>query len=446
MQMEYEMEYKKREQLRDKIVAFSLQLNNQTDIPLWSIANESVIYCAAINKPHQWSKKKGKIFFMMDKAWRIYHGISDLIIFLFGMFTIIRIWSILKKKSFLKRKDNVRIYSVFAGFGASSEEELYDAFKKEHGDKFLRINWVTHENGEKLGCPKLSVMLLLLIKYAFGHTTRLVNYHVLKQYRTDFLTVCALNIGCYVFYQSYWRMAKVRGIQSVTFVAPDIPLHACVDAGVYTKFVQHGLLDSTVLIPKINSVELLTQDEEHYFRKNLQFGEIYRKSFAKILDAPKKDILFILSPEAFLRDRKKYLNAIIEWAQQENLTVVLRPRPNALDTELNELIKSYPFITLDDFKRPLNASLEILYPKFVFSWTSTGLATSLEYGLLPISFCDPIHGEETDLNLSQLHTWHTIIYPMYKRVLFWTRDEHIIKSALQSDSIYNSSIMALRNA
>src|SRR3990167_2075946 len=353
MQMEYEIEYKKREQLRDQIVAFSLQLNKQSDIPLWSIANEDVIDCAAINKPFQWSKKNKKIFFILDKAWRIYHGISDFILFLFGMFTVVRIWIMLKKKLFLKRKSNTTIHSVFAGFGASSEEDLYDEFKKENEDKFLRINWVTHENEEKIGCPKLYAMLLLLAKCAFGHTTRLLNYNVLKPYRTDFLTVCALNIGHYVFYQLYWRMARMRGIQSATFVAPAIPLHACIDTGIYTKFVQHGLLDSTVLIPTVNSALLLTDDEALYFRNNFNLGEIHRKSIANMLDAPKKNIVFILSPEAFLRDRKKYLNAIIEWAKQTNLTIVFRPRPNALNTELDALIKHYPFITLDDCKRPL---------------------------------------------------------------------------------------------
>src|SRR3990167_10337148 len=185
--------------VRKKITEFVFDLNTQNCLPLWSITHEELIYSAAVDEVHPWTRKK-KILFLLIRLARPFGDTAvDIIIFLFGLFVGARIWHFIKKKTGQLKQKSADFNRVFAGFGPSSEGALFDEYKKKSVDSFLRINWVTHENEEKIGCPTFFSMVSTLAKNAFGYSKKLKTLDSIKNYQIDFLIVCATNIGRYTF-------------------------------------------------------------------------------------------------------------------------------------------------------------------------------------------------------------------------------------------------------
>ena len=120
--------------------------------------------------------------------------------------------------------------------------------------------------------------------------------------------------------------------------------------------------------------------------------------------------------------------------KKKGLTLLLRPTSKLSDHDFNDLKNKFPDSIIDDPSSSLTDSLIKWRPKLVGAWTSTGLATALDYGCIPISLYDP----KADMVI-----WN-IIYPMRQRVLFWPRDEEILNKAIQSELSINSQIQALQ--
>src|SRR3990167_8991082 len=135
--------------IRKKVSNFTLKLQAQTHLPLWALANEQLIYSAAMNKCPAWGPKMQLLYRIMAVTYKI--KVSDMLIFCVGFCRAISIWWYVKKNSFKTRKEN-EFKNVFAGFGASSEEYLYLQHSNQSQGPLLRINWVTHEGLAKLGC------------------------------------------------------------------------------------------------------------------------------------------------------------------------------------------------------------------------------------------------------------------------------------------------------
>lgn len=429
---------------RDKIAKFAFDLNTQNCLPLWSITHEELIYSAAVNKSHLWTKKKKKLLFLIRLARAFGDTAVDTIVFLFGFFVAVRVWLLFKRKTYGLQKKPQDFSSVFAGFGPSSEDVLFNEYKKKTVEKFLRINWVTHEGEEKIGCPAFFSMTSTLAKNAFGYSKKLNTLESIKNYQLDFLVVCATNIGRYAFYSEFWRMAKLQGIQEATFLAPDIPLFACVDAGIKTVYIQHGLLAFMILIPNLSRIETATEYEKKYLMKFCPNTKIVRKLQKKTFIRVKKNTVLILSPDVHLHESKGILGDFIKWMRQMELQIIIRPRPGATENTLSVLRNYYPCAIIDNAQRPLEDSFIDICPKLVVSGSSTGLATALDYGLLPVSLCDSEKGGV--FWPSTPHEWSSMIYPMSKKVLFWPRDQAMISKAIYSDTIYDKQLLLLDRA
>ena len=123
-----------------------------------------------------------------------------------------------------------------------------------------------------------------------------------------------------------------------------------------------------------------------------------------------------------------------QWAKELGITIVLRPTIHVSEKELLNLAIQFPSAVLDNPSRPLHLSYEQWKPKLIFAGRSTGLATALQYGCLPVSYFNPKINNKT---------WD-IIYPMRDRALFWPRDNQLIQEAILSSTAYASQIKRLR--
>lgn len=419
---------------RKIISGLSLKLQSQTQIPLWSLANEKVIYSLALGEITIFGTKTHKLYQLMRIAYKL--KTSDILIFLVGFFRAFSIWRRIKKIKISDSSIGV-INSIFAGFGASSEEYLYANYLKESNVPSLRINWVTYDGMSEIGCPGLWSIILILFKNAFGYSAKLKNaINEISSNQQVFLTVCAANLGIYAFFRSYWQLAKSRGVHEISFLAMDMQAFAAIDENIQTIYLQHGLMKFSILIPQVHYINVLTGDEQKYLQKSLKNCNIRKEAKKTINDIKcKKDVLFIMSLNVAHTDRLKTCEPIVNWAKQMGMQIVVRPTSVVSQSELTNLLQRIPTVIVDDYETSLEDSLNRWRPKLVAAWSSTGLATALDHGCLPVSFFSPDDHE----------IWDDMIYPMRERVLFWSRDISVIENIIQSDSAYATYISKLQN-
>lgn len=417
--------------MRQRISSLALKLQSQTHLPLWALAQENLIYSVAVGVKPAWGPRARFVLRVMRLAHKIHA--ADIVLLCVGLYQSVFIWWTVKKATFRTRESKA-FKRIFVGFGASSEEYLYTDYLSQSQVPSLRISEATHEGVRELGCPSLLSVIYVLARNAIGYSAKLKKAtHEVSSNAVDFLVACSLNIGTYAFYRSYWRIAKSRGVDEVTFLVMSVPALACVDEGLRTVYLQHGLIPLSILIPKVNRIVTLTSDEECYLRASLKEVQILRTAKGGRDNSCKKNILLLLSPNVFIEERSIIFEPLVQWATRAGLQVVIRPTPNVTKDGLADLHRRFPNSLLDDLTIPLHVSLEAWVPKFVASWTSTGLAVALDYGCLPISLCDPLVNDAT---------WN-MIYPMQNRVLFWPRDEALMEDAIKSDDLYYAQLMNL---
>lgn len=414
---------------RKKISEFTQKLQTQTDLPLWSLADEAVIYAAFQNKKPSWGRNSKTIRFLISITKRL--NLSDHLIFMIGLIKSFLIWKKIRSKPVNTAH---RFEKIFAGFGASSEEHFKEEIKSQSCQSSLWVNWVDYEGIEKLGCPSLMQIISELYKNTFGHTAKFKNaISEIQKYELDFLTVSARHIGVYVFFCSYWKNAQLRGVKEVTLLVPDVPAYACVEAGIKTIFTQHGLFGLSILMPKLQSINAITQIEEDYFRALFPNIDIARVQYDFRVNENKQHNVIILSLNVSLQERLRIAKPFIDWARSKNMKIIIRPTSNIIADEMKILQNELPYCIIDDINTSIYKSLETWQPVFVAAWTSTALAIALEYGYLPISF----HHLKEPWNM---------VYPLDERVLFWPRDKNQIEESLISNEVYLSQIEQLQNA
>lgn len=413
---------------RQKISKFTLSLQEQTCLPLWTLANEGVIYSIARGEKFNWGPKTKILYRIMSIAYKL--RLTDLVLIILGFYRAFSFWKKIKIYSFFNKKKLTQVERIFVGFGASSEEYLYSEYINKSPEEALRIDCVTLKGVDELACPGLFGIFFTIMRIAIGYTSKVRRAKTpeISSNIIDFLVVGALNIGSYVFYRALWRRAKLRGLNEITFLSLDISSYACVDEKIRAIYLQHGLIALSILIPKVTRIDVLTSEEERYFKTFLK--DTYIQKVTKEIDnnVAKKNTLIVLSPNVFLEKRLNILPPLLEWAASLGLQIVIRATPKVSQSELATIQERFPYALLDDLTFSLNDSFEKWNPKLVASWTSTGLATALDYGCLPISFCDPVDTGST---------WD-MIYPMNHRTLFWPRDKQLISNVIQSENVYRT--------
>ena len=429
----------------EKINNFVAKLQSQTHLPLWMLSNEVAIYATAVNSKPAWGKKTKLLNFLINIAEKM--KAADLLIFSLGLARAFSLWMRMKAKQKNKKTNHGSKFSrIFFSFKVSSEEYIYSEYKKKSKNTVLKIDSISLDGTEYFDKPEFKLILSFLFQYAFGYTAKLKKIQSEINLNTKvFLTVSALNIGTYAFYRAFWRMLKQKDVKEVAFITLDIPLHACIDEGIPTIYLQHGLLSRTLLIPKVDHFYTLTHDEEAYLKKLAPDIRISRTTYlAYNNNSIKNNIIMILSPDKFMEDFYK-VRQFINQPIFNDQHIVIRPSPGTNENTLHILLQGLPNAVLDDLNVPLHLSIEKWNPKLmVAGWMSTGLATALAYGCLPISLYDPDIEDKWMKRIYPNDYWNTI-YSIKSRVLFWPRDYQTIKRVMISKTDYEAEIKKLRS-
>lgn len=422
--------------MREKISRLTLELENQKIAPLWSIANENVVFSAAINQRHQWKNKSKKLSFLMH--WSSKLKISDLMVFLIGLYSVSnKYWIAIRQRSDKAHK-NICYNRIFVGHGANAEKFIFQNLIDEYDDTVLKINVITLDNINKSGGFSFCRLLILLVKNSFGLSKKIKKLSDnLQLCLVDFLSVAALNIGEYVFFREFFRVAKKSGVGEVVFLALHVASHACFDEKIKIVYLSHGLIKLSILMVNPDAVLVLTEDERKYLRYRFNKNVI-----CELMEKPKKvegtlqNSVVIVSPEILNNFPKKTQENFYEflmWADAINFTVIFRPSPRISQFECDQLKAKFSNASLDDTTIDFSDRLSVIKPKLIAGFNSTCFVTSLDFGVLPISFCDPVH----DASIFNM------IYPMGRRALFWPRDKSKIEAVLDSTTEYQQLLSLL---
>lgn len=417
--------------LRKRIDHITQALRAQHDVPLFALANQAVIKAMAQRQPTAWGRKKQLLTSLMRYASKI--NLSDATIFMIAALSATLTWLRLRKQ----RTQNIQATDVhvFAGFGAASEEYLFQQFQNSAPEQIIRINWITLEGMHQLGCPSLFPILKEIAQYSFGHTKKLrAAIPLIRDHLVDFLTTAASNTGQYVFFRHYWRQARQYGLKKITFLAPDMAAYACIDENIDHVFQQHGLLCLSVLLPSISAANLMTREEASYMTQRLSSLRHLELTHTSQGHTEKSPILLILPPTQITNDTAKQIKEAITWASAAGLKTVLRPSPAFYYQQINDYKHHFESTPLDNLEISFEDSLTALQPILVGAWWSTGLATCLQQGYLPLSFCDEKAADH-----------FSMIYPMKDKVLFWHKDKQRIAQALSSPTLYEKEWRYLLN-
>lgn len=416
---------------REAISKFVYQLRNQNIVSAWTLASEEAIYSAAAGKQAAWGPKASRLRTLLQWADKLL--LADFILLLVGAGAATKLWWKVRKDSrgSSGERDTKR---VFVGFGANSEEELWKNYRDKTDVASLRINQSSCKGMAALGCPGLIPTYFVLLRELAGYSARLKTItHVAGPSRSDFLTACGMNAGIYAFHRKYWEMARKAGVVEATFLASDIPAFACVDAGIPTTYLQHGLISLTILLPKFSTIETLTADEENYLRRLNCEADITRVARDEPANGPKNNVLLLLSVDD-TPERLVVAKRLIDWANRIGVSVVVRPLPRFHNDPVVQKLQGHlPGVHFDTDLLSIEDSLARYNPKFIVAWTSTALPIGLSYGCLPVSLLDP----------DSFQIIQNMVYPMLHRVLFWPRDEHIMNMVFHSEQAFTDNVKRL---
>ncbi|EKD69889.1 MAG: hypothetical protein ACD_46C00708G0003 [uncultured bacterium] len=419
--------------VRKKVSVLTIKLQSQKEIPCWAVASEMMIHAVAVGQKPPFGRY-GKLIFLCIK-WMNELQLADLVVFFVGFVRALSLWwKIGKNKD--KKSISYLPKKIFMGFGACSEEYFYEKCKKSNV-ALIRIHCETGEGANQIGRPHLLSLLIMLCKLSFGHCQKLKNsIYEISSHLCEFLTVSALNIGIYTFYRQFWRIAQSQNASEVNFLASDVPLMACVDEGIRSIYIQHGLVAISMMIPQVHQINAITMFEKNYFEKYLKNTKVrINENICTDNRIKKNNVILIVFPKLLSRMHFQAIDSLIQKAFTLEFKIVFRPTMFVSLRELMLMKKQYPDVIIDDHLRFFDDSYRQWNPKILAAWSSTSLATALDRGTLPVNLHHP-----TDLFTQAVYV---TVYPMYNRVMFWPRDTEIICETMLSEKEHQNQIMQL---
>lgn len=324
---------------------------------------------------------------------------------------------------------------LFVGFGAGQEEKLFTEYSAATGMPVKRINQVQVETmgqWHRVSLVQGVIALLHSLTLARQAISSLPDEY--KSRKNDFLTFVGMRLGQFSFASAWFKQLKKQalGLTEVCFLSPDTPAFAAVNAGLTTRFLQHGLIRHSLILPAFDYVDALTRDEARHFRQRLPGAVIQftGQNTSPVVERVSNCILV-----ASIYGQKKELQRIVpflEYAAHKGMTIHVRPHPCEDQKFWQE--SDFPFeINIDDKDESFDAALDRIQPILVVSWFSTALVDSLYRDVLPVSV-----SALDDPNVEDM------VYPLFKRCLHWPEQKGDLEKAISNEAYYEEILADLR--
>ena len=404
----------------------------------WSFADSGLLQAIARGEPAEFGKRGARlrtlVGAMTTEALR-YRAVR-----IVGMLQLCKLLARQRQGASARRDGAIPPHyppSFFVGFGAGSEEALYDRYVRTHPEGVGLI--------DQTDVATLGAWHIVGVREAFGSldaALQRARAAVLalppeyQRWRLDFLTSVGIRVAPYAFMRAWCEKLRKKypSLCEVAFLAADTPAFAAVDAGLPTRCIQHGMIRHSLMLPAFTWVDALTPDEATHFRQRLPSAEIAPQSTAGSEIAPDTMSRGILVASVYLgRADMQRVSTLLDWASSIRRDVWVRPHPREDRSFWNEE-PTRSSVGIEDRDASFESALSRLRPRLVVSWYSTALADALAMGILPVSVSAADDPDVADM-----------VYPLYRRCLRWPDDRETIERALVDDDAYRAVLARLRS-
>lgn len=323
---------------------------------------------------------------------------------------------------------------VFVGFFAGSEEMLYSRYLGENTVPVAQLNQLdvsTFGRWYRLGLPAAFRAFMAAYRTAMDAISGLPDF--LLDRRLEFMTFAAMRLGVYSYMRAWFENLRSchQSIQEVCFLSADTPAFAAVDAGLPTRYLQHGLIRNSLILPEFKDVDALTVDEMRHFQNRLPQAKVRLNAYPNIGSNGLGNGILIAS----IYEKRSELELVLpflEWAREHHIQITVRRHPCEDSLFWSGLAKQHA-IRIEDSDSSFEGALKRLRPRLVLSWYSTALADALQCGIIPVT-----------VNDESSQTVKDMVYPLFDRTLQWPRHRDEIVQLLEDNELYRQIIQRLQ--
>ena len=254
------------------------------------------------------------------------------------------------------------------------------------------------------------------------------------KWKDDFLTFIGIRLGHYSYACAWYKQLQINApnIREVCFISPDTHAFAAVNAGIHTRYIQHGLMRKSLIIPNFDQVEVITVEEQDYIRARLTGSEI---TLARKTSPPayERDPHCILVASIYgSKEEMRLILPFLDFVVRLGMSIYVRPHPRENKTFWESCY--FPFkVKLEDSDKSFDDAINRLRPLFVASWFSTAIVDSLYMSVIPVSVT-PID----DMNVRDL------VYPLFNHCLHWPSRRDELEDVISGKLSYESVLQDLR--
>ena len=403
----------------------------------WSFADSGLLQAIARGEPAEFGKRGARlrtlVGAMTTEALR-YRAVR-----IVGMLQLCKLLARQRQGASARRDGAIPPHyppSFFVGFGAGSEEALYDRYVRTHPEGVGRI--------DQTDVATLGAWHIVGVREAFGSldaALQRARAAVLalppeyQRWRLDFLTSVGIRVAPYAFMRAWCEKLRKKypSLCEVAFLAADTPAFAAVDAGLPTRCIQHGMIRHSLMLPAFTWVDALTPDEATHFRQRLPSAEIAPQSTAGSEIAPDTMSRGILVASGSLegpicsasrrcstgRHRSGGMCGCARTLGKIDRSGTKSPRGPASGSRIGTRLSS------------------LRCPASVRDWSCRGTPPRWRTRWRWESFPSVSAADDPDVA--------DMVYPLYRRCLRWPDDRETIERALVDDDAYRAVLARLRS-
>lgn len=397
----------------------------------WAVADGGLLLAISSGKPVV-RGPRGRVLHRLLRLARRF-GQAGAIVFLVGLMEVLRLcW-----RQGRERSGHTIQERIFVGFGAAAEETLFEQYRAESKDAVIRLD---QTKVETLGAFHAIGWLQALKTLRTAHRRALESVSSipdeLKPWLLDFLTHAGMQLGQYSYMRTWFADVRMIAPQlhEVCFLSADTPAFAAVDAGLPTRYLQHGMIRRSLVFPIFDVIDPLTIDEREHISNRIPTAQVrFIRTLNSSTSAPHGPGILIASHHETAEEMAR-IAPLLDWMKSRGILIVVRPHPRE-DRAFWHVHGTRWNCVIDDSDRSFMLAVKRLRPRFIVSWYSTALVDALKYGVLPITVSHAGNPNVLDM-----------VYRLFDRALHWPRDAELLATLLNDDHAYDQALVRLRGA
>lgn len=405
----------------------------------WAVADSALLQSIAQGAPIQRGsagKRLNALVKLLIKFRLVY-----LLLFVVGALELAKLLLRQKRESSLRCEARLGMPAnhyptcFFVGFGAGPEESLFASYCAEKGDPVARIDQTKVESmGQWHRVGVLAAFGSLLHSLTLGKQAMASLPTKYDPWKDDFLTFIGMRLGYFSYTCAWFRQLKANApdVAEVCFLSADTAAFAAVNTGLPTRYLQHGLIRHSLVLPAFDKVDALTNAEMRHFRQRLPATDIHLARTNMTPIAPRKPACILVASVYGHHEEMRRILSFLEFAAKRGIAIHVRPHPREDRNfwHTGEL----PFsVLLENSDASFDAALERLRPSIVVSWFSTALVDALYRSVIPVSV-----SALDDSNIKDM------VYPLFRHCLHWSADQDVLQRIISDDVAYETALSGLR--